>query len=407
MLADQAASSLGNFVAGGFAAHFLTSPSFGLFSILSVVYIVALGLFRSALCEVVVVASNSRTELEESGSVDAAVDGTLIVSGALCLLVLATSLLVGANTLGYILPALGLVSMLVQDALRIAAIAKGAAHVAFLSDVAWLCLMPLAMLLAAFLDPTVSTFFSAWAFASLPSVVYSSIVLRWRPCVKSFISFVSSNGTLVWSCFVDWLLRQGMSQSLMYGFALLSGPLAVGSIRACQLLLGPLNVVFTGVQLSVLPSAARTWTVSPDRTAKSLRRMSAGLAVSAVGMAGILTVLPSSLLRIAVGQQVATALEYLLPMSCTLAASGLMSAGSIGLRVARSSRSLVIARISTCLVVATASVGSYFRFETVIAAQWGVAFGSILSVSIWEFQLQRSVRSTQSIAEPYPGSAAE
>jgi hypothetical protein len=174
---------------------------------------------------------------------------------------------------------------------------------------------------------------------------------------------------------------------------------AVGSLRAAELLLGPLNVLILGIGLMAVPEAARMLRRSVRRLGPFcllLSSLQAGVAV-AWGMA--LLLMPEGLGVRLLGMSWQPASKLLLPVTITVAGAGFWIGAMIGVRaLGAASRSLRAQGVSSAVYLVAALGGA--AAAGAAGAAWGSAAASLIAVVIWWWQLERGLREFQSPAEP-------
>jgi O-antigen/teichoic acid export membrane protein len=197
-------------------------------------------------------------------------------------------------------------------------------------------------------------------------------------------------------------MKTGAVQLATYGIGLVGGIAAVAGIRAAQLLLGPLNILFSGITLALMPRAVELRDASLPVLPKAMRTPSLVLGGASTGLGLILSVAPTELLEVAIGDQAAELSRYVLPLALSLAASGLITGSSIGLRALAAGRSLIIARaLSAGLTLAGGWIG-FAVAQSALGGLWGLAVGALLGVPAWVNLFTRAVRDYQHKAVPPP-----
>jgi hypothetical protein len=382
-LGDQVLSSLTNFIPGFYAAHVLTPRDFAVFGLIQIAYVLASGVIRSLFSSVAMVSTPAsaptRTHL---GSIDAAGMTAIGLAGA-ALIVLTATVDVPAALLT--LTVAGIAFALIQDAVRLVSIATRHARHAALNDGLWLVAVVVVLpLLSAsnVTDPWMIA--AAWALASVPGLGAGIITTGWRARPRRGLAFVADNRRLSVSFLGEWTLKQGASQLAIYGIGLVTGVLAIAKIRASQLLLGPLNVLFTGAQMVILPAATAARDESPERMNSILRVASVVLAAAPLALAGFVAVVPETWLRVVLGQQAVGVEAFLAPLAVSLAATGLMTGSLSGLRVLHAGGSMVVTRFWATVLTLGAGVVGYAATRDVLGGLWGLALGNIVSVLLWE-----------------------
>jgi O-antigen/teichoic acid export membrane protein len=401
VLFDQVLSSLGNFLVGLYAAHVLTPSEFGVFAIIQVCYLLALGVCRSLFTDVAMVS-------------EARASPTWLHLGAVdCVYLVATLAAVTAGTIlsltspNPVLPPLlavvGVAVALAQDAVRMTAISIGRSRQAALSDGLWLLTLVIVLptcYYLGWLSPWAIV--AAWGLSSATGLISGAIQVKWRLSVARGISFVQQQHRLGTAFLGEWSIKQGTTQVAIYGIGLMGGIATVAGIRAAALVLGPLNILFTGLQLAALPSLV----AKRDRSIVDMRYSVRCLALLLGGaslFAGIfLFVTPQTWLAILVGNQAEGFSQYVLPLAVSLAATGFMTGSHLGLRVLGAGRNLLTVRVvATVLTLAGGALG-YLLGNSPLWGLWGLAVGGLLAVVPWELAFRQAYHA----AEPRYGVVA-
>jgi O-antigen/teichoic acid export membrane protein len=182
-----------------------------------------------------------------------------------------------------------------------------------------------------------------------------------------------------------------LAQVVIFAIGAIAGIAEVGALRAGQLLLGPLNVIFLGVSLVGLPEGVRALRVSTANLRRKCVIWSAGLAACAicVGIFGLL--LPDRLGTALLGESWPAAQQVVLPLSIGLAGSGVILGAAIGLRALAAARLSLRARLSVApLILTGALAGAAFWGAQGAAVGFAIAYpmGSI----IWWRHLRLGLR---------------
>ncbi|MGB8940349.1 MAG: hypothetical protein WCD21_08960, partial [Streptomyces sp.] len=264
-LADQAASSLSNFVVGIYVARSLGLTAFGVFSLAWVTYGVVLSVSRGLATDPLVVRFSGVPDDSWRGAV-ARSSGTALgvgtAIGAACLVV---GLALGGSVgpafacLGVMLPGL-----LLQDAWRYAFFAAGAGRKAFVNDVVWGVALVPAMVVAAHVG-SVSAFVLAWGASAAVAAVYGCFQSGIRPRLTGGREWLHEHRDLSYRYLVENVGVSGASQLRAYGLGAIVGVSAVGVVRGAELLLGPFMALLMGLSLVTVAEAARVLRQAPHR----------------------------------------------------------------------------------------------------------------------------------------------
>ncbi|MHC5907107.1 hypothetical protein ACVNF4_24900, partial [Streptomyces sp. S6] len=321
-LADQAASSMSNFVVGLYVARSLGVTAFGVFSLAWVTYGVVLNVSRGLATDPLVVRFSGVPETSWRGAV-ARATGTALglgaVLGAVCLV---AGLALGGRVgpafacLGVMLPGL-----LLQDAWRYSFFAAGVGRKAFVNDVVWgIALVP-AMVVAAQVG-TVAGFVLAWGASASVAAAYGCVQSGIRPRTAQARGWLREQRDLGYRYLVENVSLSGASQLRAYGLGVLIGVGAVGAVRGAELLLGPFLAVLMGLSLVTVPEAARVLRQAPRRLGSFCLLLGGGQAVGALLWGGALLLMPGRLGELALGDVWHSASQLIVPITVGVAGAG-------------------------------------------------------------------------------------
>ena len=155
----------------------------------------------------------------------------------------------------------------------------------------------------------------------------------------------------------------------------MGGITAVAGIRAAQLVLGPKNILFTGLQLALLPSAVAQRDTDISQLRRPLWMLSAILGGLSLLVGWVVALMPTSVLALVVGDQADGLAQYVLPVAAVLAGSGSILSSHIGLRVLRAGRDLLATRLVGSLVTLAGGAVGYVVWQTPMTGLWGLAVG--------------------------------
>jgi O-antigen/teichoic acid export membrane protein len=396
-IADQALSSLTNFAIGIVIARLLGTHAFGAFALAFTTYGVGLNVSRGLASDPLVIryagaepAAWRRVTAEAVGT--ALVVGTL--GGAVCVLFGALSERALESSLGPVFFALGVVlpGLLVQDAWRYAFFTAGRSRQAFLNDLVWTVAQLAAFVLLISGGTTgIAALVLAWGGAAFLAAVAGVAQAGLWPRPALVRSWISGHRDLGFRYVAENLSLSSEHQLRAYGIGAIAGLETIGSLRAAELLLGPLNVVHFGVELVTLPHAVRVARDSVRRLVNSCLMVGCGLAGLMMLWGGMMLMLPDRVGVAILSSAWSTVHELLLPMTIATACSGLTAGASVGLRaLAAARRSLRTRLASSSVRLAGVLVG--VAASGGVGAAWGLATGSVIATSVWWWQFNRGLR---------------
>lgn len=400
-VADQALSSLTNFAVGIYIARSLATKDFGTFSLAFATYVLALNASRGLATDPLVVrysgadVTSWRRAVAKSAGLAITVG---LVVGACCVVV--GLLLAGSTRAAFLALGITLPGLLLQDSWRFAFFSAGKGGQAFGNDLVWaLSLLPLLAAVAAAELSGVFWLVMAWGGSATLAALVGGIQARSVPQPSKVAGWLVQHRDLGPRYLTENLSLSGASQLRLYGLGWIAGAAAVGSLRAAELLLGPLNVLIMGIGLMAVPEAARILRRSVRRLGPFcllLSSLQAGVAL-AWGMA--LLLLPEGLGVRLLGLSWQPASRLLLPVTITVAGTGFWIGALIGLRaLGAASRSLRAQGVSSAVGLVGALGGA--AMAGAAGAAWGSAAASSIAAFVWWWQLDRGLREFRPPAEP-------
>ncbi|MFE9095787.1 hypothetical protein [Streptomyces sp. NPDC007264] len=390
-LADQAASSLSNFVVGLYVARSLGPTAFGVFSLAWVTYGVVLNISRGLATDPLVVRFSGVPETSWRGAV-ARSSGTALgvgtAVGAVCLpagLALGGSVGPAFAVLGVVLPAL-----LLQDAWRYSFFAAGAGRKAFVNDVVWGVALVPAMVVAA-RTGGVAAFVLAWGASAAVAAAYGCLQSGIRPRMGGARGWMREQRDLGYRYLVENVGLSGAYQLRAYGLGLIVGVGAVGAVRGAELLLGPFLAVLMGLSLVTVAEAARVLRQAPHRLRAFCLLLGGGQAAAAVLWGAALLLVPDRLGELLLGGVWHSASQLIVPATLGVAGASLGTGAAAGLRALGAARRSLRCQMFASACYAGGGLGGAVVAGT-IGSAWGVATATVSSSAVWWLQLHAALR---------------
>ncbi|MGW5731537.1 MULTISPECIES: hypothetical protein [Streptomyces] len=390
-LADQAASSLSNFVVGIYVARSLGLTAFGVFSLAWVTYGVVLSVSRGLATDPLVVRFSGVSDASWRGAV-ARSSGTALgvgtAIGAACLVV---GLAVGGHVgpafacLGVMLPGL-----LLQDAWRYAFFAAGTGRKAFVNDVVWGVALVPAMVVAAHVG-SVSAFVLAWGASAAVAAVYGCFQSGIRPRPTGARAWLREHHDLSYRYLVENVGVSGASQLRAYGLGAIVGVSAVGVVRGAELLLGPFMAVLMGLSLVTVAEAARVLRRAPHRLGVFCLLLGGAQAVAALLWGAALLLMPERLGELVLGDVWSSASELIVPVTLGVAGAGLGTGAAAGLRALAAARRSLRSQLFASACYVAGGLGGAVVAGT-LGSAWGVAAATLCGSAVWWLQLRSALR---------------
>ncbi|MFD7335375.1 hypothetical protein ACFV98_05145 [Streptomyces violascens] len=390
-LADQAASSLSNFVVGIYVARSLGLTAFGVFSLAWVTYGVVLSVSRGLATDPLVVRFSGvpdwswrRAAARSSGTalgVGCAVGAACVVGG----LALGGRVGPAFACLGLMLPGL-----LLQDAWRYAFFAAGTGRKAFVNDIVWgIALVP-AMVVAARVG-SVAAFVLAWGASAAVAAAYGCVQSGIRPRMTGAREWLREHRDLGYRYLVENVGVSGAGQLRAYGLGAIAGISAVGVVRGAELLLGPFMAVLMGLSLVTVAEAARVLRRAPHRLGVFCLALGGLQAVAALLWGAALLLMPDRLGELVLGDVWSSASTLIVPVTLGVAGAGLGTGAAAGLRaLAAARRSLRCQMFASAFYVGGGLGGA--AVAGTVGSAWGVAAATVCGSAVWWLQLRSALR---------------
>jgi hypothetical protein len=162
----------------------------------------------------------------------------------------------------------------------------------------------------------------------------------------------------------------------MYATGVFGGLAAAGALRGAQVALGPINILNMGITAPAITEAVRISRRSARRMLKFSLAVGVGLAVASVVWGVGMYLLPAHVGHALLRKSWAPAHEVILPFTAVMAASGMLTGATVGLRaLAAAKRSMRARLITGALAIPAATVGA------IVDGAFGAALG--LAVALW------------------------
>ncbi|MEU1367418.1 hypothetical protein ABZ454_14900 [Streptomyces sp. NPDC005803] len=390
-LADQAASSLSNFVVGIYVARSLGLTAFGVFSLAWVTYGVVLSVSRGLATDPLVVRFSGVAEASWRGAV-ARSSGTALGVGAV---IGATCLVAGLCLGGRVGPAFAglgvmLPGLLLQDAWRYSFFAAGNGRKAFVNDVVWGVALVPAMVVAARVG-SVTAFVLAWGGSATVAALYGCFQSGIRPRLTGAREWLRDHLDLGSRYLVENVGVSGASQLRAYGLGAIVGVGAVGVVRGAELLLGPFLAVLMGLSLVTVAEAARVVRQAPHRLGPFCLLLGGGQAVAALLWGAALLLMPDRLGELVLGDVWSSASALIVPVTLGVAGAGLGTGAAAGLRALAAARRSLRCQLFASACYVSGGLGGAVAAGTVGSA-WGVASAAACGSAVWWLQLRSALR---------------
>jgi len=384
MFADQLVASASNFGFVAVAAHALRPRDFGVLTLTYTVIVFANQLLEAAIAEPLLVRA-TRGLTKDAPAAVATI--TLVIGTALGLGWVAVAWSTSDSSAMLLGTALCVPWLLVQNALRYAAVAADRAVLAFISDLTWIALQaPLAWLVL--VDPSVSreAVLLAWAAPGAVSCLPLLVGLRCRISLSAAGTFARRAGDLSRAYVAESLVFALNIHGIYFIVGFVSDVTQAGALRAAQSLFGPLSVVYSLIRTVGIAELAKA-----ERDRALLARRAILVSVAAVAMSGAycggLLLLPDQVGTFLFSSLWLSASVLVAPLAVRSIFVGAGTATVAALRAAELVRATVTARIGSALLSFVVVLASATLWGARGAA-WGVAVAAAISWMWFEIVLR-------------------
>jgi hypothetical protein len=383
-LGDQMLSSSTNFIVGLLVARTLPPGDFGAFSIAFVTYALALGASRALASEPLSVRYSAVDDTGWRRGVRSATGLALAMGSVVAAVCLAAGwLLDGSLQAAFLMLGVSMPGLILQDAWRFAFFAGRKERRAFVNDLVWaIVLVPSLALLIITERATVGSLILAWGGAGSIAAVAGIFQSRVLPSPSHTLSWLREQRALAPRFLGEFAVSSGTSQLTVYLLGGIAGLTQAAALRAGQLLLGPLNVMFMAAGLVAVPETVRFLAASPGLFRRASALLSIGLAAIVVAWGTIALLLPARLGMELVGENWGGARAVLLPLTIAVTAYAGSLGAMVGLRAMAAARRSLKARSIVAVVTLVAGViGASLADARGVA--WGMAVAGCLELFVW------------------------
>ena len=393
-LADQLLSSATNFLLSLLVARSVGPRELGAFSVAYTTFIFSLGAVRAIAGELLVVRHSAVSADEWRHGVMRSA-GTALMAG----IVVGVGCLVAAGIVGepfrtlLSIVGISLPFLLVQDAWRFAFFARGHGSAAFANDLVWAVSTFAVFAVLRYSDvSSVSWFTFGWAASGSLAAVVGAFQLRVLPSSPwAAVKWLRRNRDLAPRFFAEFAVGTGVSSLTLFAIGAIAGLGEVGRLRAGEIALGPINVLFAGVGLVATAESVRLLHQSPRRLVLGCRWLSLVVTAGVLVWGAIILSVPRNIGELVLRANWDTARSLLPPLLISLATWGSGFGAWTGLRsLAAARRSLRARCIDGLLTFFFGMAGGYLGGAMGVA--WASAItGFLKSLNVW-WQFWRALR---------------
>lgn len=380
---DQALSSLTNFGLAIVVARMVTKDEFGAFSLALITFTFVIGIGRGLVSDPFVVRYSDVSHGVHRAATARATGAAItfgLFSGLIC--ALAGVLLRGTGVSDALFAlALALPGLMLQDAWRHVFFAAGRPFSAAMNDLIWTVVQfVLIGLLIAGGSPSVFLITVSWGAAALVAAVAGCLQTGVLPAPQATMRWYRETRDLNVRMALDFALNMGAINLSIYVVTAIVGLAGAGALRAAQVLLGPLNLLYAGLSSFVLPAMARL-AGSGRRLVRVALLTSAASSAIAGAWVAILLLLPE-----AAGQQLLKASwdgarSVMLPSGLVSVSVGFVIGASLGLKaLRRADKMLRVTFVQAPLMLVLGIVGAFMNGA--VGAAWGFALSQVFGMVV-------------------------
>jgi len=390
-LSDQVLSSLTNFALGIGVARSVSVEEFGAFSLVFGIFILLLGAARATSTEPLLVRGHELNEAWGQRVPDATGASLLIGIGAGLACVLSGVVISGPLSGSLVALGVSLPGLLLQDAWRYAFFSRREGARAFANDLVWTITLVMSFSAVMLLDVrSAMAFVLAWGISGTAGGVYGLIQTHLRPKPRRALLWWRDQRELSANYLGEFTAMTGAGRITDFGIGAISGLPAVGAIRGTRVLMGPLNVLLMSARLVTVPEAVRLSKKSPRQMQLACALVSLLLGTGALAWGLVLLLLPEEVGSELLGPTWTNAREVVLPISLSMAGSGVLVGAGIGLRALIETKRAFRARlVVSVLTIANGLTGAVIAGAK--GAAWGFAAAQAIGSVLWWLQLRTAV----------------
>ncbi len=367
-IGDQVLSSLSNFLVGLLIARSVDLATFGAFSLAFSAYLIAVSVSRAFPMSPLAI-RYAAADRASFGRAAAAATGTAFGAGIAggVLLVAIAAVTGGAFSHAFLALGITLPGLLLQDAWRSTFFASGRGRHAFLNDLVWVAIeLPALAIILATASGSIFAIVAAWGGSACVAAIVGVLQARVVPSPLRARAWWREHADIASRFIAEAVARVASGQLMGYGVGAVIGLTAVGALRAGQLLFGPIQLVFFGVNQMAVPEASRAAAVSLGRLRQASVVAAGLLAVGAGVWTLIVLLMPTAVGEAILKDAWAPARDLAVPIGLTFVAGMLGFGGELGLRALAAAGRLL--RVTVITSVLTLVLG-------VAGAAWGGASG--------------------------------
>lgn len=323
-LVDQVLSALTNMVLAVVVVHVAGNKAFDAFSVVFLLFATMIGIERALVGQPLGIRHSGDAGTVRRRTISRAMGLVVGVTVPAAGLMLGAGFLLGGR-IGTTLMATSVVLpfLIMQDACRHAFFAAGEPKKAAFNDALWAVVQFSAMgVIASDMEATAPALVLCWGGAAAICVIVALIQLKAVPNPLATVSWLREHRDLVPYFLGEYMLTTGAFNGGYLTVGAIIGDQAVGSIRAAQVMLGPLQIIAgAGMSFGLPELSRRAESLSNGARRKIAMATSGAMAMLSFLYIGVLYVTPDRLWELLFDTKWAEAQEVLLPLSLAMVLS--------------------------------------------------------------------------------------
>jgi O-antigen/teichoic acid export membrane protein len=388
-LGDQLISAATNAALSFLVARTVDARGFGAFAVGFLVFTVLIGLGRAIAGQPLSIRYSAVDETTMRDAVARSMGSIIALTVPASVLCALAGLLLGGILRPTLLAfALVLPSLVIQDACRLAFFAQSRPQLATLNDGLWAVVQFAGVTILIVTDQASAWSLAlVWGLAAAVCAVLGLVQLDVVPKVAASRDWVRENKDLVGYLSAEFLLGAGALQGGTLLVGIFVGIDDLGSLRAAQVLTGPLSVLFGAAMSFGLPEVSRRATLSSAIRWKIAVAVTGLMFVLGLIYTVILLLIPQSLGSGLLGDTWTGASNVLLPVSLVTAFAGAcLGPVIVILALGKTSATFRLTMIEAVMVITAMIVGA--KLDGARGAAWGLCIQQALLVPMWFIQLR-------------------
>lgn len=394
-LIDQVLSAGTNAALTFIVARETDAAGFGAFAVAFLGFSLLVGVERSLVGQPMSIRHSGGDEAAWRDATARGLGTVVAVTLPFAVLAVGAGVLVG-GVLGPTLVALGAVlpALTLQDACRLVFFSRSRPKLAAANDGLWAVLQFAAVAVLMATDQVAPwQLVLAWGGSAAVCVVMAlrQLGVRVRVSVSAAGSWVGEHRDLVGYLLAEYLLGTGAYQG---GVLLIGGLIGIGdigSLRAAQVLLGPLGIVATSLMTFGLPEVSRRTSLGARARSRIATTVSVGMVAGSLAYAGLMLLIPDTLGTALLGDTWSGAQHVLLPMALGSTSAGACLGPAIVIFAMGMARTTFrLTTISAPLIVVLLLAGA--GLDGARGAAWGFCLAQTAMIPLWFARLRALLR---------------